>query len=268
VGRPGGPVPGCETTGGRGTKVLEAGDVTRGPRAAWRWRRAYWLRVAPGIPGGAAVILLPFLFFLPLEVVPVFGERIRGIAILIWSASLALSLSLRGGESLRQESSVWPYQKGISLGEMALEDWYLDLGLVGLASIWWALLGALALSRGPPPFPGPLLPFFLLGLTTGAVCHALTLCLSAFGVRRPSDLTILLALLSLLAPILGARAPEWILQVARLTLPPFRASVELHGALRQKEAEEIISSLLHLLVFSGIMLWAGLRRISAWRPRG
>jgi hypothetical protein len=214
------------------------------------------------------VLLLPFLFFLPLEVVPVFGERMRGIAILIWGASLALSLSLRGGEGMRHEASVWPYQRGISLGEMALQNWYLDLGLVGLASLWWALLGALALSRELPPIPGPWLPFFLLGFTTGAVCHALTLCLSAFGVRRPSDLTILLALLSLLAPVLGLRAPEWILQVVRLTLPPFRASVEIHGALRQKEAEEIISSLLHLLVFSGIMLWIGVRRVSAWRPRG
>jgi hypothetical protein len=214
------------------------------------------------------VLLLPFLFFLPLEVVPVFGERMRGIAILIWGASLALSLSLRGGESLRHEASVWPYQRGISLGEMALQDWYLDLGLVGLASLWWALLGALSLSRELPPIPGPWLPFFLLGLTTGAVCHALTLCLSAFGVRRPSDLTILLALLSLLAPVLGLRAPEWVLQVARLTLPPFRASVELHGALRQKVVEGILSSSLHLLVFSGVMLGAGLRRISAWRPRG
>jgi hypothetical protein len=214
------------------------------------------------------VILLPFLFFLPLEVVPVFGERTRGIAILVWAASLALSLSLRGGESLRRKASVWPYQKGISLGEMALEDWYLDVGLMGLASIWWAALGALALSRELSPLPGPWLPFFLLGLTTGALCHALTLCLSAFGVRRPSDLTILLALLSLLAPILGLRAPEWVLQVARLTLPPFRASVELHGALRHREVEDIISSLLHLLVFSGVVLGAGLRRISAWRPRG
>jgi len=214
------------------------------------------------------VILLPLLFFLPLEAVPVFGERIRGIAILIWAASLALSLSLRGGENLRDEAAVWPYQKGISLGERVLEGWYLDLGLMGLASIWWATLGALALSPGLPPSPGPWLPFFLLGLTTGAVCHTLTLCLSAFGVRRPSDLTILLALLSLLAPVLGLRAPAWVLQAARLTLPPFRASVELHGALRREEAEEIVSSLLHLLVFTGVMLGAGLRRISAWRPRG
>ena len=257
--RSGEPMLGSETNAAPGSKVLAGDGPTRGLRAAWVWRRAYWLRVAPGIPGGAAFILVSFLFFLPLEAVPVFGERARGIAILIWSASMALSLSLRGGESLRHEAAVWHYQKGISLGERVLED---------LASSWWAAIGALALSGEPLPFSGPWLPFFLLGLTTGALCHTLTLCLSAFGVRRPSDLTILLALLSLLAPVLGLRAPEWVLQVARLTLPPFRASVELHGALRQREVEGILSSSLHLLVFSGVMLGAGLRRISAWRPRG
>jgi hypothetical protein len=251
------------------SKTAHKGSGGRGLRAAWWWRRAYWLRVAPGISGGAVVVLLPLLFFLPLEAVPVFGERFRGIAILIWASSLFLALSIRGGESLRHEASVWPYQKGFSLGEMALEDWYLDLGLLGMASMWWASLGVLALSQGPSSFPpGRWLPFFVLGFTTAALTHSLTLCLSALGIRRPSDVTVLLAVLSLVAPVLTLRAPEWVLRLARLMLPPFRASIELHGALRGKEVEEVLGSLLHLLVFSGVVLWTGLRRISAWRPRG
>lgn len=250
------------------SRVFPGNGVTRGFRAAWTWRRAYWWRVAPGIPGGSALILLPLLFYLPLEMVPIFGEQFRGIAILIWLSALSLALSIRGGEGPRYEASVWPYQKGFSLGEMALEDWILDLGLMALLSMWWASTGVLSLSRGSSPSSGLWLPFFSLGFTTAGLTHSLTLCLSALGIRRPSELTILAAVLSLLAPVLAFGAPDQVLQLARFALPPFRAAVELHGALREKEVEGIIPSLLHLLIFSGLVLWIGLRRLSGWRPGG
>jgi len=224
--------------------------------------------VAPGIPGGAAALLLPLLFFLPLEAVPVFGERFRGVAILVWLSSFALALSIRGAEPVRRDTAIWAYQKGFSLGEMGLEDWLLDLGLLGLSSLWWALAGAVSLSAPGPSSAGLWLPLFSIGFTTAALTHTLTFSLSAFGVRRPSDPTVLLAILSLLAPVLSFRAPEWVGGLTETVLPPFRAAVELHGALRGKEVEGIIHSLFHLLVFSGMVLWMGLARLSAWRPTG
>ncbi|MGW8265129.1 MAG: hypothetical protein ACWGSQ_02110 [Longimicrobiales bacterium] len=240
---------------------------TRGFRAAWQWRRLFWSRAAPGVRGAVALALLPSLFFLPLERIPIFGEQLRGVAVLTWFFSLSLALSLRPGPGLRDEALIWPYQKGIALGEMALEDWILDLGVFGSASLWWASLGVLSMG---PSGPSPIslwVALFALGVATAALAHSVTLALSALGVRRPSDLTILLALLSLLAPVLVLRAPGWVLGLADLLLPPFRAAIELHGAVRGVDAEGIVGLLFHLLAFSGIALWIGHRRLSAWRPR-
>jgi len=224
--------------------------------------------MAPGGRGVVALTLLPSLFFVPLERVPFFGEHLRGVAILTWFFSLSLALSLRAGPGLHDDALIWPYQKGIPLGDMALEDWVLDLGVFGAASLWWASLGVLSMGgSGVPPF---LLwsALFALGIATATLTHTVTLCLSALGVGRPSDLTILLALLSLVAPVLVLRAPGWVLGTADLLLPPFRAAIELHGALRGGDAEGTVGLLFHLLVFSGIALWIGHRALSSWRPRG
>lgn len=241
--------------------------MSRGLRAACQWRRLFWRRVAPGGRGAVALVLLPFLFFLPLERVPVFGDQVRGVAILIWFFSLSLALALRTEPGLRDEASIWPYQKGIALGDMALEDWLLDLGIFGAASLWWASLGALSVGfSGPSPFL-LWIALFSLGVTTAALAHSVTLCLSALGVRRPSDLTILFAFLSLVAPVLALKAPGWVSSFADLLLPPFRAAIELHGALRGGEVEGVTIALLHLLVFSGIALRIGHRELSVRRPR-
>jgi len=242
--------------------------MARGLKGAGSWRRVLWARVAPGRMGGSAFGLLPLLFFLPLEAVPVFGEQLRGVAILIWLFSLSLALAIRGGAGLRDEASIWAYQKGVSLGRMALDDWILDLGLFSVVSIWWASLGVLAAGQTGTPPVSLWVAFFTLGFCTAALTHSLTLCLSAVGVQRPSDLTILFAILSLAAPVLALRAPDWVLELVSLSLPPFRSVLELHGALRAGDPGGLTAPLLHLLVFSGFVLWWGLRQISAWRPRG
>ena len=241
--------------------------MNRGLRVAWSWRSVFWSRVAPGGWGAMALALLPSLFFFPLDTVPVFGEQLRGVAILIWFFSLSLALALRNGPALRDEAAIWPYQKGIALGDMALEDWILDLGLFGVASLWWASLGVLSVGFSGSSPTHLWAAFFSLGLLTAGLAHSVTLCLSALGVRRPSDLTILFAFLSLVAPVVVLKAPGWVLRLADLLLPPFRAAVELHGALRGGEVEGITGPLLHVLVFTGIALWIGLRQLSAWRPR-
>ncbi len=241
--------------------------MNRGMAQAWIWRRAYWTRVTPGRTGSVLFGLLPAAYFLPLESVSIFPDRLRGIAVLLWIQGLALALMVRGGSSVRDEAFVWHYQRGISPGDLALEDWLLDLGLFAVAAAWWASIGVVALGAGGFPSHRLFPAFFLLAFITAALAHAFTLCLSSLGVQRPSDLTILLAILSLLTPSLSNRAPAWVLAVATYGLPPFRAVVEGHGALRIADMENAAGSLLHVLVFSALALWIGLRRLSSWRPK-
>jgi len=219
------------------------------------------------VAGGAFYAAVPLLFFLPLEGLPIFQERLRGIAVLTWLSSLSLALGVRGGSPLRDDASIWPFQKGIRLEGLALEDWILDLGLFSVAALWWASVGTLAL--GGSGFPTLLLwlALLLLGLATATLTHSVTLCLSALGLRRPSDLTILLAVLSLLAPSLSLRAPPWVLSVATCILPPFRAAVEGHGSLRMGDMGEAAGATLHIVAFSALALSLGILRISAWKPR-
>lgn len=241
--------------------------MNRGPARAWAWRKPLWIRVAPGKAGAVLFGLCPAGFFLPLESISIFPDRLRGIAVLLWILGLALALVVRGGWDLRHEALVWHYQKGVQPSDLVLEDWLLDLGLFAAASAWWASWGVAVLSSDGPAAYRLWPAFFLLAFVTAGLTHAVTLGLSALGLRRPSDLTILLAILSLLAPSLSTRAPAWVLGVATYGLPPFRAVVEGHGALRTGDLENAAGSLLHVLVFSALVLWVGLKRMKAWRPR-
>jgi len=241
--------------------------MTRGLRQAWRWRRAFWIRESPGVMGGSAFLILPLLFFLPLEKLPFFGERLRGVAVLIWLFAIALALAIRGGQGLRDETSIWTVQKGLNLGELALEDWILDMGLLAAASLWWAFIGFLAIQGTGSSLFLPAVAFFTLGLTTGLVAHSVTLFLSAMGARRPSDPTVLFAIVSILIPALTLEAPAWIPGLADWVIPPFHAAIEISGAIRILDLSGSAAALLHILLYSGMILALGIRRVSVWRPR-
>jgi hypothetical protein len=232
------------------------------------WRAAYWRRVSPGPAGLCLAFLFPVVFFLPLEMSPFFGARLRGVAILIWLASLSMALAIRSGPGPRDEALIWLYQKGVSLGDLAVGDWILDIGLLGVASGWWASFGVLAVGPGAS---GPLslwAAFFSLGLATAALAHALTLLLPSLGLDRASDLTILLAILSLLAPALTLGSHERLVEISTWLLPPFRMAVDLHGALRSGDVAGAATSLVHLLLFSSLALWWSHRRMDRWKPEG
>jgi len=241
--------------------------MTRGLKHAWRWRKAYWIRESPGVLGGSAFLALPLLFFLPLERVSFFEERMKGVAILTWLFAIALALAIRGGQSLRNESSIWTFQKGLSLGEIALEDWILDMGLLAGASLWWGLMGFAAIPGVGLSAVNAAVGVFFLSLGTGFVTHCLTLFLSAMGVRRPSDPTAFLAIVSILAPALTLEASEWIVILVAWVIPPFHTAIELSGALRVHDLNGSTTALLHILSYSGLLLGLGLWRMSRWRPR-
>ncbi len=242
--------------------------MNRGLRTAWRWRSAYWRRSSPGVAGGMVYALLPVLFFLPLEAVPIIEERGRGILILTWFLSVALALGVVAGRGLREEESIWLAQKGISLGDAALEDWILDAGLFSVACLWWAAAGALALWSVGHGSPGSWPSLFAFGMATCTVTRTFGGLLSAWGGRRPSDLTVLGAFLSLTAPVLLVKQPVLVQRAADWILPPFPEAVTLMGAIRAGELSSAGGALLHLLSFIGVCLAGGVWGVSRWKPKG
>jgi len=242
--------------------------MSRGLAVAWSWRLPYWQRVSPGVTGGGLYLLLPVLFFLPLEVLPLFEDRLRGVALLLWFFALAFALGVASKRGVREEDSVWLLQKGVSLGEAALEDWLLDLGLNKVVALWWASIGTLAL-LGSGHSPGLLwVSLFALGVGTAALTQTFVLFLSGLGVRRSVDLTVLAIFLSLTAPALVFQSSARVQTAVDWILPPFKEAWVLAGALRAGDLHGVSASLLHILVFLGLFLAAGLWRISQWRPNG
>jgi hypothetical protein len=242
--------------------------MNRGLAVAWSWRLPYWTRVSPGLSGGIVYLLLPILFFLPLEVLPLFEERLRGVAMLLWLFAIAFALGVASKRGPREEDSVWLFQKGVHLGEAALEDWLLDLGLSTTAAVWWALLGTLALLGSGHP-PGLLwISLAALGAATAALAQTLVLFLSAWGLRRAVDLTVLAIFLSLAAPALVFQSSSRVQMFVDWALPPFKEVWVLAGALRIGDLQGTAVALLHILVFLGLFLVLALWRISRWRPNG
>jgi hypothetical protein len=242
--------------------------MNRGLALAWSWRLPYWWRVSPGLAGGILYLVLPLLFFLPLEALPIFEDRLRGIALLLWFFAVAFALGVAAKRGPREEDSVWLFQKGVPLWEASVEDWLLDLGLAAAAAAWWASVGTLAL-LGSGRAPWSLwLSLLVLGLVTAVLAQTLVLVLSASGVPRAVDLTVLTILLAMVAPALTFQAPEGLQTAVSWALPPFQVAWTLAGALRSGLLNAGAAALLQILVFTGCVLGLGLWRISRWRPNG
>ncbi len=241
--------------------------MSRGLITAWGWRLPYWRRVSPGPVGGAFFLALPFLSFLPLESLGMVEESGSGASALVWLLAAALGTGLGGGRGLREEDSVWLVQKGISLGESAMEDWILDMGISALACIWWAGVAALALA--PNAALLQIMPaHFLLGFLTCLLARALVGFLSAWGARRPADMAVALVFLSLMAPLLLARWSDRAREVVGWLLPPFLKAPAFVSTLMAGELGAAAGALLHVLTFAGLLLGATCWRLERWRPRG
>jgi hypothetical protein len=242
--------------------------MNRGLAVAWSWRWPYWKRVSPGVHGGILYLLLPLLFFLPLDALPLFEVKSRGVAMLLWLFALGLALGVAAKRSAREEDGVWLFQKGVPLGEAALEDWLLDLGLAKAAALVWASVGTLALLGSGHSLPRLWLSLFFLGLATAVLVRTVVFVLSAWGIQRAVDLTVLGVFLSMVVPALTFRSSEGVQMVAGWIVPPFREVWTLAGAVRTGGVLDVAAPLLHLLVVVGLFLALGAWRISRWRPHG
>lgn len=241
--------------------------MNRGIRLAARWRLAYWTAVAPGKRGSWCFALAPALFFVPWESVGLFATSHQAVLAVTWLAAAGLGLGVGSGRSLRSEDTLWLFQKGIPLGEVALEDWALDAGLLTTAAAWWAIFGAAALAGTSPPvylWAG----LFAFAVGTALLARTISGFLSAWGSARPSDLTGVVALVSMMASILLAGRPGDIERTVHWLLPPFIQAGNLLGAIRAGDRGDASASALHLLGFVGALLAATAWRMHHWRPKG
>jgi len=241
--------------------------MRRGLAMAWRWRVPYWVRVAPGPVGGLVYTLLPALFFVPLESLSVFPDRPRGILVVMWCMSIALGIVVAAGRGLRDEEAIWLVQKGVSPGDAALEDWILDAGLLVIACAYWSAVGALALTSYAPVFKS-MLGLFLFTLATSLLARTLAGCLSAWGVRRPSDLTGVAAFLSLAVPLLTVSQSPAVQKAVDWLFPPFLKGVALGTGFHAGEVGAAAEAALQVLLYISVLLAATYWRASRWRPRG
>lgn len=240
--------------------------MTRGLRKAFRWRLPLWIRRGPGRLGGLAFLSCPLAFLIPLEGMGLVGTRVQGISVVVWFLGLSLPLSVRAVSGLRDPMSVWTYQKGCGMGDTALEDWILDMGLFAGFALLWALAGVAALALTQAVGLGNILSLWLLGTSVALLTHSLTFFLSAAGASRPSDPVAFLAFTSILIPVLMVKAPDWMASLAHWGIPPYHASMAISGAIRAGNFSEAAGSLLHVLVYSGLALGLGARSISRWKP--
>jgi hypothetical protein len=185
----------------------------------------------------------------------------------VWLLAVALGMGMGGGRGLREEDSVWLVQKGISLGEAALEDWILDLAPLAAASLWWAGVAALPLAPGVP-YPASVPGWFLLGFLTSVLVRTLVGFLSAWGVRRPVDLAAVVVFLTLMAPLLLTRLPERVQDGLGWVVPPILAVPSLARGLLAGELALVVRDLLHFLAFTALLLGATFWRMERWRPSG
>jgi len=240
--------------------------MTRGIKRAFHWRFPLWLRNAPGKKGAAVFLLAPVAFLLPLEHSGILSSRVQSISALVWLLAMALPLSVRGQAGLRESYILWLFQRGCGPGDVALEDWMLDLGLFFAFALWWAGAGVMALAMSHPVSPANLLSLLLLGSSVAVLTHSVTFLFSAWGSSRTSDPVAFLAFLSVLLPTLTMDLPEWVFTAADWLIPPFHSAMILSGTVRTGLFPEAASALLHILLYSGVAVGLGYRRMSLWRP--
>lgn len=238
----------------------------RGIVGASIWRKAYWLRQEPGRIGFAIYLSIPALFFLPIPE-GIFGPLRRSTvqAFLILISSIALGARLGGGRSQRTEDHVWLSQKGVSLGDVSVEDWILDLIPLAALSVWWGLTAYLA-SVGEGWSPLGLVAVAATAFLISLLVRTLVGFLSAVGYPGGADLAVGLVVVSILLQQVAIFLPPAAGQAIRWGALPISKIGEAIRALLLGDLAAAAPDLLHTLAVVGLLLWATYWKMERWRP--
>jgi len=196
---------------------------------ALQWRRARWLRFAPGSTGLFLLLSVPLLFLLPLQDVPLFSDWRGGATTIFWLGTVLVTALFSKDSGYVPRSDVWPYQKGIALVDWHTYNWLLDGAAALVVLLWWSALLAFGMQLHPgwngQLFIGILIASGLLILIT----HSFLFAVGAAGIPRAIDIFVVAALLGVFRPLLLGRLPELIRTPLGAILPPI---VDAYGASR------------------------------------
>jgi len=230
-----------------------------------RWHTARWLRVSPGAPGIAVMIVFPVVFLLPVEGTGLFSSALEGSTVLFWLGTFVLAATLGRDSGRPTASFLWVHQKGGSVTDLALAHWLLDLAFALAIAAWWIVgwLAANALRLGAPAS-------YALTLAISAVfllliAHSLLFPIAAAGWSRGVDALMLLGFLSLVEPFLARTLPALPQRLLYLVVPPFVDALRA-GRLLDLPASTAAGELLHLIAFPALAIAAGIWLLHRWRP--
>lgn len=234
-------------------------------RVMLRWQRARWLRRNPGRAGVTLIALLPVLFLLPLQQVPMFATWRSGAGTLSLLIALAVTGVCTRDSARVPHAAVWLFQKGVRMEDAVLVRWMVDVGFVALVCMWSALgmiAGAAVHGGLDAAWAARVLAGTLLAVLLAA---SLLFGLAAAGTDRGGDVLVLLLFGSLVEPLLALMLPPAARTTVHALLLPLMEGIALPRSL-QADPASALHAALHALAWFTAWLAFGVWQLRRWRP--
>ncbi len=230
-----------------------------------RWQNARWRRRNPGGTGLALLALLPLLFLLPLQRVPMFATWRDGAGTLTLILALAVTGLCTRDSARVPPAAVWLFQKGVPLEDATLVRWIIDVATVALVCLWCALGMSVGAAVHGVPDVGWLIRVTAGTLVAVVLAASLLFGLAASGTDRGGDVLALLLFAALAEPLLALMLPVVARTTVHALLLPLIEGVGLPRRLQAEPASALHASL-HVVAWCTAWLAFGVWRLRRWRP--
>lgn len=232
---------------------------------ALQWRRARWLRHAPGKSGLLLLGVCPLIFMAPLQNVPLFSDYFNGAVTLVWLGTMTIAGVLCRDSGVVGPEDIWPFQKNIPLADWHLCNWLLNGSAAALILFWWACWFATGLNIyfgwDGQAFSAVILAAILVLL----LAHSFLFFIGATGIPRGIDLFIIASILALLRDLLTKPLPAILRIPLRAIVPPVVEAYAAGSLLVQREASAL-KPLLAVLIYSFVCCTAAIVLLRRAKP--
>lgn len=232
------------------------------------WQRARWTRVVPGRLGGAALLVPPILFFLPLGDFGLFDSWRQGSVAVASLGALMLAMGLGRDSATRDPTEFWIYQKGISLADWGITRWMLDAALALVVFVAWLVAWRLGAAIAGEVASMRVLAALLIWLVSiHLILTAILFAMGAMGSSRGTEVAIMLVLLAMLQPIILRLGPASLARIMDVLLPPLLTAVNVRVGIGAGESlRALLPSLLHVGTYVAVLLAVGSMFLVRRRP--